>query len=59
MASFRFIKMEDSSAKADQYATGDQEILAIHLKKGTYHIKIEDTFNNASLTPYTLKVTTN
>ena len=43
--------------KADQYATGDQEILAIHLKKGTYHIKIEDTFNNASLTPYTIKIT--
>ena len=42
---------------SDLYATGDQEVLAINLKKGTYHIKVEDTFNNASLTPYTLKVT--
>ena len=42
---------------SDYYATGDQEVLAINLKKGTYHIKVEDTFNNASLTPYTIKVT--
>ena len=42
---------------SDLYATGDQEVLAINLKKGTYHIKVEDTFNNASLTPYILKVT--
>ena len=42
---------------SDLYATGDQEVLAINLKKGTYHIKVEDTFNNASLTPYTIKVT--
>ena len=41
---------------SDHYATGDQEVLAINLRKGSYHIKIEDTFNNASLTPYALKV---
>ncbi|MEF7566048.1 S8 family peptidase [Bacillus infantis] len=43
-------------AAADHYAAGDTEVMAFNLKKGTYHIKVRDTFGNATLTPYNLKV---
>lgn len=40
----------------DNYAKGDNEIHEISLSKGTYYIKVEDVFGNASTDPYTLKV---
>jgi type VII secretion-associated serine protease mycosin len=41
---------------ADYYPEGDGEVLYFHLKKGTYHIKVRDTFGNTTLTPYNLNI---
>ncbi|EIJ80471.1 peptidase S8 and S53 subtilisin kexin sedolisin [Bacillus methanolicus PB1] len=43
-------------ATSDFYPEGDGEVLYVHLKKGTYHIKVRDTFGNTTLTPYTLNI---
>jgi hypothetical protein len=42
--------------KANYYPNGDAEVLTINLKKGTYYLKINDLYNNASISPYTLHV---
>lgn len=42
--------------KADYYANGDTETLFRTLKKGTYHIKVQDVFGNSTIKPYELKV---
>ncbi|WP_313800946.1 S8 family peptidase [Cytobacillus sp.] len=41
---------------ADYYASGDTEVLNFNLSKGTYHIKVRDSFGNTTLNPYTLNV---
>lgn len=41
---------------SDIYPEGDSEVLYFHLKKGTYHIKVRDTFGHTTLTPYTLSI---
>lgn len=43
-------------AVLDNYGTGDDEISEVTLKKGTYYIKVEDVFGNASSDPYTLRI---
>jgi hypothetical protein len=43
-------------AKSDIYLQGDNETLVVNLKKGKYQIKVADSNGNASLKPYTLKV---
>ncbi|PQD97159.1 hypothetical protein CYL18_04610 [Pradoshia eiseniae] len=43
-------------ASSDRYGQNDTETLPIKLKKGTYYIKITDSYGVASITPYTLKV---
>jgi subtilisin family serine protease len=42
--------------KADQYGKGDAEYFVANLKKGTYFIKVEDAFGNASVSPYKLTI---
>ncbi|CAH0345156.1 S8 family serine peptidase [Bacillus sp. CECT 9360] len=42
--------------KTDYYTNGDTETLFRSLKKGTYHIKVQDVFGNSSIKPYGLKV---
>jgi hypothetical protein len=42
-------------AVIDTYGTGDSETRQLTLTKGTYYIKIQDTFNNASTDKYTLQ----
>lgn len=44
-------------AVADQYGSGDYEALTIALTKGSYFIKVEDSFGNASISPYKVIVT--
>lgn len=41
---------------SDLYPEGDTEIVYFNLKKGTYHIKVRDTFGNSTITPYKLNV---
>lgn len=43
-------------ATLDSYGKGDDEIKEVSLKKGTYYLKVEDVFGNASASPYTLSV---
>ena len=43
-------------AGSDRYGQNDSEVLPIKLKKGTYYIKVTDSFGAASITPYTLIV---
>ena len=43
-------------AASDRYGQNDTETLPIKLKKGTYYIKITDSYGVASITPYSLKV---
>ncbi|MBP2242276.1 hypothetical protein J2Z40_002850 [Cytobacillus eiseniae] len=43
---------------ADYYPGGDTEVLSFNLTKGTYHIKVRDSFGNTTLNPYTLNVKT-
>jgi hypothetical protein len=42
--------------KADQYGKGDAEYFVANLKKGTYFIKVEDVYGNASVSPYKLTI---
>jgi subtilisin family serine protease len=44
-------------AIVDHYGFGDAEHLVQKLAKGTYFIKVEDAFGNASVSPYTVTVT--
>lgn len=41
-------------ASADHYGKGDDEVLPLNLKKGTYYIKVEDVMGSASTEPYRL-----
>ncbi|ESU34192.1 hypothetical protein G3A_02220 [Bacillus sp. 17376] len=41
---------------SDLYPEGDTEIVYFNLKKGTYHIKVRDTFGNTTITPYKLNI---
>lgn len=43
-------------AVLDDYSIGDDEIREITLNKGTYYLKVEDVFGNASTDSYTLKI---
>lgn len=43
-------------AVIDSYAKGDNEVREITLAKGTYFVKVEDYFGNASTDPYTLRI---
>ncbi|KMY52470.1 hypothetical protein AC625_21960 [Peribacillus loiseleuriae] len=43
-------------AQADYYGAGDEEILYLNLKKGKYHIEVKDSYGNASVDPYLLRV---
>lgn len=42
--------------ESNQYPEGDTEIIHFNLTKGTYHIKIRDTFGNTTITPYKLSI---
>ncbi|MDX8343168.1 S8 family peptidase [Rossellomorea sp. YZS02] len=42
--------------KADHYGRGDLEYLQLHLKKGTYYIKVEEVNGDASVSPYKIHV---
>lgn len=43
-------------ASSDLYGIGDNEVLSLDLKKGSYYIKVEDTFGNASAEPYEILI---
>ncbi|WP_433744972.1 S8 family peptidase [Falsibacillus pallidus] len=43
-------------ANLDYYGTGDDEMDAVTLDKGTYYIEVSETFGRTSTKPYTLKV---
>ncbi|MFJ5623502.1 S8 family peptidase [Peribacillus loiseleuriae] len=43
-------------AQADYYGAGDEEVLYLNLKKGKYHIEVKDSYGNASVDPYLLRV---
>lgn len=43
---------------SDLYHLGDDEVVQLHLKKGKYQVKVNDAYGTASISPYTLKVTT-
>ncbi|WP_236717669.1 S8 family peptidase [Rummeliibacillus stabekisii] len=45
--------------KSDYYSGGDAEITPFNLKKGRYHIKVNDVNGNASMKPYKLSISTN
>ncbi len=45
--------------KSDYYSGGDAEITPFNLKKGKYHIKVNDVNGNASMKPYKLSISTN
>ncbi|RDI40165.1 S8 family peptidase [Falsibacillus pallidus] len=42
--------------EADYYAFGDDEVMALSLKKGSYQIKVRDVMGNSTINPYKLKV---
>lgn len=44
--------------KSDYYSSGDAEIIPFNLKKGKYHIKVQDVNGNASMKPYKLSIST-
>ncbi|PWW29420.1 putative secreted protein (Por secretion system target) [Cytobacillus oceanisediminis] len=43
-------------AVSDFYGKGDNEILPIKLKKGSYYVKVEDAAGNASTDPYKITI---
>ncbi|MEH6940265.1 S8 family peptidase [Bacillus sp. JJ722] len=43
---------------SDLYYLGDDEVIQLKLKKGKYQVKVNDAYGTASISPYTLKVTT-
>ncbi|WHY92352.1 S8 family serine peptidase [Neobacillus cucumis] len=44
-------------AFVDYYAQGQSEVMRVHLKTGKYYIKVKDVNGNATIKPYTIKVT--
>ncbi|MFC7371400.1 S8 family serine peptidase [Fictibacillus iocasae] len=43
-------------ASSDHYVDGDDEVLYVNFKYGTYYIEVKDRFGKASTTPYKLTV---
>ncbi|WP_042350864.1 S8 family peptidase [Bacillus massiliigorillae] len=43
---------------SDLYHLGDDEVIQLNLEKGKYQVKVNDAYGTASISPYTLKVTT-
>lgn len=43
-------------AKSNFYEGGDEEVLPFNLKKGTYHIKVNELFGHSSIEPYSLEI---